>query len=234
MYCRLLILMPLLLVAMLPGIAQEAFKEGVPNTMTVFDANGKVFENPDSDIKGSRYFIDAWKYGTIVLSNNLVCSKRLLRLDCQRQEIHYLSEHRVEMSLAAGYVKELVFIDSSVRPAITYRFESGFPPIDQQDGQYLYRVLADGALKLLEANTKRLVTERNDFSGETTKEYRLYNDYYFSSGISIARLRNNKDFVLGFMKNEKDKIEEYVKQHKLGYKLPDDLRQITAYYNSLF
>jgi len=233
MYCRPLILVLLLLVAMLPGTAQEAFKEGIPNTMTVFDANGKVFENPDSDITGSPYFIDAWKYGTIVLNNNLICSKRLLRLDCQRQEIHYLSERHVEMSLAASYVKELVFIDSSVLPAITYRFQSGFPPIDNQNGQYLYRVLTDGALKLLEANTKRVVTDKNDFSGETNKEYRLYNSYYFFSGVSITRIKNDKAFVLGLMAKQKDKIEEYAKLNKLNYKSAEDLKKITEYYNSL-
>jgi len=224
-----------LFAAVVSAAAQDgAFKESMSNTITVFDANGKIFENPNRDIAGSPYFIDAWKYGTIVLANNTVCSKRLLRLDCQQQqEIHYLSNSRVEMSLAAGYLKELVFIDSSTSPLTTYDFQSGFPPVDNQDGQYLYRVISNGRLKLLESTRKKIITEKNDFTGETNKEYRAYKDYYFFSGVSITRIKNDKAFVLGFMRNQKDIVEEYATRNRLGFKSFEDLKKITDYYNSL-
>jgi len=224
-----------LFAAVVSAAAQDgAFKESMSNTITVFDANGKIFENPNRDIAGSPYFMDGWKYGTIVLTNNVVCSKRLLRLDCQQQqEIHYLSDNHVEMSLTAGYIKELVFIDSSTKPSTVYDFQSGFPPIDNQDGVYLYRLICNGRLKMLESTRKIIIANKNDFSGETVKEYRAYKDYYFFSGSSITRIKNDKTFVLVLMANQKDKIEEYVKQSKLGYKSTEDLKKITDYYNSL-
>jgi len=225
----------LLLAVVLPAAAQDqAFKENMPNSITVFDANGKIFENPNRDIAGSPYFMDGWKYGTIVLTNNVVCSKRLLRLDCQQQqEIHYLSDNHVEMSLTAGYVKELVFIDSSTTPSTVYDFQSGFPPVDNQDGGYLYRLICNGRLKMLESTRKIIITNKNDFSGETVKEYRAYKDYYFFSGVSITRIKNDKAFVLGLMAKQKDKVEEYAKRNKLSYKSAEDLKKITEYYNSL-
>jgi hypothetical protein len=223
-----------LLASVLPATAQDqAFKENMPNSITVFDANGKIFENPNGDIAGSPYFIDGWKYGTIVLANNAVCSKRLLRLDCQQQDVHYLSDSHVEMSLAATYIKELVFVDSSTAALTVYDFQSGFPPVDRQDGKYLYRIISNGRLKMLESTRKIIIATKNDFSGETTKEYRAYKEYYFFWGVSITRIKNDKTFVLGLMTNQKDKIEGYVKQNKLGYKSLEDLKKITDYYNSL-
>lgn len=138
MDCRTILFTLSLLFTHVAVLAQQgAFKEGTGNTITVFDVNGRIFENPNDNTTGSPYFMNAWKYGTIVLTNNQARTKRLLRVDCQqKQTIHYLSEKNVEMRLAARFVKELMFTDSAVVPAVMYRFQSGFPPVDNQAAQY--------------------------------------------------------------------------------------------------
>jgi len=212
---------------------QENFNQNNANTVAVFDANGKPFVNPNMDIAGSPYFIDHWSYGVVTLKSNAVYKKNAFRLDVMNQEIHYLSETKVEMSVAAGYAKELVLTDSVKGLVTHYHFQNGFPAIDNQDEKFLYQVLAKGHLTLLMAVKKNVVTEKNDFSGETHREYRSYEQLYICAGGAMQRFKKDKAFILGFMTGQQEKINAYTKTARPDYHSMEDIKKIIEYYNSL-
>ena len=217
----------------LPAYSQQPFEEDRFNAIKVFDANGKPFENPNTDIAGSPFFIDSWKYGMVTLTNNDVYSKRLLRLDFEKQEIHYLSETNIEMTLPKGFIKRVILTDSVQPLVMQYDFQSGFPIIDKQDEKFLYHVLVNGKIKMLESIRKEMITQKNDFTGEISKEFRTYKEYYLFSNKSIQRVKKDKSFLLNIFSNKKDQIEEYIKTNKFTCKSIEEIQKITDYYNLL-
>ena len=233
MYRR-LVHLAILTVVVLSGYSQqESYSQNTANTAMVFDANGKPFVNPNPDIPGSPYFNDRWNYGTVTLKNNAVYKKNALRLDVLNQEVHYLSETNVEMSVAAGYIKELALTDSVAGRVTHYRFQSGFPAIDNQDEKFLYQVLTTGRLTMLVSVKKNLVTEKNDFSGETHHEYRSYEQLYICLKGIMLRLKKDRVFILGLMTDPQDKMEAYVKNQRPDFHSTEDIKKIIDYYNSL-
>jgi hypothetical protein len=212
---------------------QEAFEADRSNTMRVFDANGKLFENPNGDIAGSPFFMVEWKYGYVTLNNNKVYSKRLLRINFQSQEIHYLTENNLEMSLPAGSVKEIALIDSTKNPAMQYLFQSGFPPIDNQNEKNFYLFVSKGKISLLKAFRTNVIVDKNEFSGETNKEFRTYEDYYFFTGASIQKIKKDKEYITGLLKDKKENIEVFIKTNNLTCKSMQDIKKIIDYYNLL-
>jgi hypothetical protein len=222
-------------IVVLAGYCQPtSFDQTNANDMKIFDSNGKLFVNPNADIAGSPFFIEGWKYGIITMSNNRPFSRRLLRLDVERQEIHYLSENNTEMYVGNNYIKQVAFTDSAHLPVTQYNFQSGFPSIDEQDEKYLYSVICDGNVKMIESIRKRVITNKNDLTGEMSKEYRTYEDYYLYTDKSIQRLKKDKTFLLNLMISKKDKIEAFVNSNKLNYKSVEDVKKIINYYNSNF
>ncbi len=199
----------------------------------IFDANGKPFVNENGDVAGSPFFIDEWKYGSITLVNKSVYSKRPLRLNFEKQEVHYLSERNIEMTLPAGYAWRVTLTDSTHTPVIQYNFQCEFPGIDLQNRKSLYRVLTEGKIMLLLSVRKTVITDKNEFSGEINSAFRTYEGYYVFTGVVIQRLKKTEAFMMELMKAQKDKIEAYVKATPPNYKSIDDIRKMIEYYNSL-
>ena len=69
----------------------------------------------------------------IELANNDVYSKWLLTLNFEKQEIHYLYEANIEMTLPKRFIKRVIFTDSVQPLVIQYNFQSGFIQIENQD-----------------------------------------------------------------------------------------------------
>ncbi len=217
------------------GFAQQESFEGdlQHNSVRVFDANGKPFVNPNIDVEGSAFFIPEWKYGLITAIDNKVYSKRLLRLNFQSQEVHYLSENNQEMTLPAGMVKEITIFDSSIIPAAKYHFQSGFPPVDNLHNFTFYQIICEGKIKLLKSIRKLVVEDKNELAAHTTKEIKTYEDYYIFTGTSLIRVKRNNDLFLPLLKDKKAEIDQYLKKTNLGTRNASDIKLILDYYNSL-
>ena len=212
---------------------QEAFQMDLSHNVRVFDASGKIFENPNADVAGSPFFITEWKYGYVTLNNDKMYSKRLLRLNFQSQQIHYLDEKNIEMTLPAGSVKEIVIADSSRLPVMQYRFQSGFPSIDNQNEKSFYLFLSKGKISLLESFRKNIIVDKNELTGEVNKEFRTYEDYYFFTGAAILRIKKDKTSIIEILNDKRDQVRDYINTNKLNLKSTSDIQKIVDYYNSL-
>jgi hypothetical protein len=212
---------------------QNDFSINSASDIKIFDANGKPFVNPHADIAGSPYFIDGWKYGFLFLTNSTLYSKRLVKIDVVNQEVHYMAEKNVEMTLPEGLVKKIILLDSSGILPSQYTFRCELPSIDNQSEKSLYLVLSVGKINLLKSIRKKIIIDKNDFSGEINKEYRTYEDYYFFTGAHILRIKKDRDFIISVLKDKKDQLDAYIKKSKPNYKSIEDIVKLVDYYNSL-
>jgi hypothetical protein len=147
--------------------------------------------------------------------------------------VHYRSRDNSEYVINSGAAKQVRFVDSMGHPAIIETFQCGFPSIDNQNEHDLYRVLADGKIVFLESMRKALHEEKDDFSGDIKKEFRLYEDYYFFQNGHMDRIRKDKSYILHHMSDKEQQINEFAEKSKLSFKSVEDIKRLVTYYNSL-
>jgi hypothetical protein len=217
------------------GVQNWATASGINDAISIFDKDGQPFTNPSTEeVSGSPFFLADWKYGALRLHDSAAYANIRLRLNLVTQEVHFLNKNNVEMSLPKGFIIALVLRDSATGGVLsTYTFRCGFPPIDNQDRNNFYRILADGKLTLIESVRKVVSVEKNELSGEEKKNIRDYTDYYlFSDGV-MKRMKKDKASVLALLADKKDKVEAWATSGKLNFKSIDDIGRIIAYYNGL-
>jgi hypothetical protein len=214
--------------------AQNVTRDLTLHNFNIFDADGKLFVNPYIDVAGSPFFLDEWKFGTIVLNDNKKFTDVHLRLNLQTQEVHFLKPDKNELVTPVGLVKEINLFDTVNNVPVVYIFQRGFPAIDNQNVLNFYQVLGNGKIKFLESLRKVIHQEKNEYAGTIEKEFRQYEDFYFFTDNKIERIKRDKAYVLSFMKDKNDLINDFVKRNKLSFKSTEDIKKIIDYYNSLF
>jgi hypothetical protein len=195
--------------------AQKGFvTEATTNSYQVFDASGRAFVNPTTDVEGSPYFKDEWAFGSAILGNTRYDGARL-RLDLHTQEVHYLDRNNKELVLPKGMVKAVVWTNG---PKDSIRFQCGFPAIETHDANSFYLVLSPGKCTLLHLISKSISEQKNEMSGEIKKEYTTYEDYYLYDGKTMQRVKKSGAIIDG-------------KQVK--FKTIDELKREVEQYNAL-
>lgn len=195
--------------------AQDGFvsQNGGELSYKVFDKNGKTFVNPAPDVNGTPFLKDDWKLATVVTNTNRRYDTVRARLNIMTQEVHILDPQNTEFALAKGYIKEVIFPGAGAGEHIGY--QNGFPAVDEQDGYTFYEVMAQGKLSLLHCSRKTILTSKDVVSGETSREYRLYEDYYLYDGKVMQRIKkeratfNGKEIKFKSIDNLKKAVDAY-------------------------
>ena len=153
---------------------------------------------------------------------------------CDLVEFHFLNKDNIEIALFKGYVKSVRFYDGIPgMDGANTEFQTGFPPIDQQDENSFYQVVCKGKIILLESLRKVISQEKNGFSGEIRKEYVSYEDYYTWDGKGMERVKKDKSAFLGLLADQQSKVGDYINTNHLKLKSVDEVRRVIDYYNSL-
>lgn len=215
---------------------QAMVENDVQKTVHFFDNNGKFFVNPDLDVSGTPFLLEEWKLGKITLSDNTIFNNIKIRLNLYNQQVHFLKSDNVEMTAPKGAIKGLIIFDSTNQGSQKLAFLSGFPAIDNQINSNFYEILSSSKIMFLKAMRKTIHEDKDDLSGEVRKEFREYDDYYFlvKGESALQRIKRDREFVLNFMKDKKDKIDSFLQTNKISFKSTDDIKKLLDYYNSLF
>ena len=213
-----------------PLSAQKGFvTEATTNSYQVFDASGRAFVNPTSDVEGSPYFKAEWLPGSAILNATRYNGIRL-RLDLNAQEVHYLDSSNSELVLPKGLVKTVIWKTTATDSTW---FQCGFPATEGRDANSFYLVLSSGKYWLLHSITKPISERKDEMSGETKKEFTTYDDYYVYTGTTLQRIKKDKSSILSILNDKKEKVDEFITGNKLKLKSMDDVKRIIDYYNTL-
>ena len=189
------------------------------------------------NVQGSAYFINDFKPAIIKLRSGLEFEKVKAKIDLCKQEVNFIAENNVEIVTTGESVKEIVLSDSLLNTnPIEYReykFKTGFPAIDNQNGLNFYQVLNEGNIILLKSTRKIITEKKNDISGEIAKEFEIFTDYYVFVENKMIKLKKEKEWVLSFLQNQKDKVDIFLTEKRISFKKIDDIITLFKYYNSL-
>ncbi|MFM9910027.1 MAG: hypothetical protein ACKVOW_11785 [Chitinophagaceae bacterium] len=217
----------------IPSRSTDGSGNGWMNDLMILDVNGQPFKSPYENVEGSPFLFSDWKFATVLLSQGKKLQNIKVKIDLVSQEAHFVTVNNVEMVTPNGLVREIFFIDSTAGKNIPYKLRTGYPAIDYQNENNFYQLLVDGHTQLLKSVRKKVNAQKNDVSGETIKVLDAYEEYYVFNNGQLKRLKKEKEFVLELLKNQKEKVDLFLKDNKTNFKNPEHLIKLFSYYNSL-
>ena len=216
-----------------PSIRDQNFSSQV----TITAANGLPIKSEYNNVEGSAYFISDFKPAIIKFRSGLVFEKAKVTIDLCKQEVNFITESKVEIVTNGESVKEIVLFDSLLNTnpieIREYKFRTDFPPIDNQNGFNFYQVMTEGNIMLLKSTRKVIAEKKSDISGEIVKEFETYTDYYVFAENKMIKLKKEKESILSFLQDKKDKVDIFLTEKKINFKKIDDIITLFKYYNSL-
>jgi hypothetical protein len=203
------------------------------NQIFIKDVNGLPISAKYIDVEGTPYFIKDFKFGTIELKNSRKFIDVPLKLDLVMHEITFLSPNKEEGIIGNDFVKDLTLVDTTEGVIKHYLFRPDLPAIDNHKAKEFCMILADGPITLVKSMVKKIDTRKNELSGEISKDFALYEDFFTFQNGEMSRFKRDKTFILNLFSKKATLIEAFIKENKGSFKNEDYLASIFNYYNSL-
>ncbi|NCI45361.1 hypothetical protein [Sediminibacterium soli] len=200
--------------------------------VTLSDAFGRPIITATDEGRGSAFYSNEYKYADIVLRQGRNLSGVKTRIDLLLQSVQAIGRDGVAMTLEAGLVKELRYADTTREGVLLYQWQTGFPPVDDKTDKQFYLVLAEGKCTLLRSIQKRVNERKNELSGEITREFDTYEDYYFFQNGAMKRWKRTKEFLLELMADRQREILKYIEDNKIKPGKIEQVAKLVFFYNT--
>jgi len=199
----------------------------------IVDKNGGSFHSYYEGIEGNPFFIESFRSSTIKLVSGLEFNNVTARLDLYKQIIQVkLNGDTVKMVLP-GNITEIIFYDTVQSLSNKYKFQTGYPEIDNLNRNNFYQVLSDGNVTLLKSSIKKINKTKNEMSGEISSQFDIYEDHYLYVKYEMKRVKKDKEYLLNLLADKRKELETYISAQKMNLKSMDSIKRLIDYYNSL-
>ena len=199
----------------------------------IVDKNGGSFHSYYEGVEGNPFFIENFRSSTIKLISGLEFNNVTARLDLYKQIIQIkLNGDTVKMVLP-GNIAEIIFYDTLQSLPNNYKFQTGYPEIDNLNRNNFYQVLSDGNVTLLKSSIKKINKTKNEMSGEISSQFDIYEDHYLYVKYEMKRVKKDKEYLLNLLTDKRKELETYISAQKMNLKSMDSIKKLIDYYNSL-
>jgi hypothetical protein len=227
----------------LPGLSQLKANGGTgklgldpvswDDQFIIVDKNGGSFHSYYDGVEGNPFFIESFRPTTIKLVSGLEFNNVTARLDLYKQMIQVkLNGDTVKMILP-GSIAEVIFYDTVQSLPHEYKFQTGYPEIDNLSRNNFYQVLSDGTITLLRSSIKKINKIKNEMSGEVSSQFDIYEDHYLYVKYEMKRVKKDKEYILNLLSDKRKELETYITAQKINFKSMDSIKKLIDYYNSL-
>jgi hypothetical protein len=210
-----------------------SYKVNWDDQFIIVDKNGANFHSYYEGVDGHPFFSENFKSSTITLASGEVFKNVIARLDLYKQMLQIRLNGDTVKSILPGNVTEVIFYDTINSKPYSYKFQSGYPSIDNLSKNSFYQVLCEGNVELLKSNIKKINEQKNEMSGELRSQFDVYEDYYLYVKYEMKRLKKDKEFLLSMLSDKRKELEAYANDQKINFKSIDAIGKFIAYYNSL-
>ncbi len=135
----------------------------------LYNVDGHPIGNETVETQGSPLFFANWKLGWIRLADSRFFPGIPIKLDLEKQQVHYKRTDGNDIEVEPGEVKELLILDTIAGATVVYQFACGYKPIDNQSATSFYLILDSGRVSFLESMRKKIYREKDEFSGESRR-----------------------------------------------------------------
>ena len=199
----------------------------------IVDKNGANFHSYYEGVEGHPFFDENFKFSTVTLASGQVFKNVATRLDLYKQMLQVRLNGDTVKSILPGHIAEVVFYDTIDSKSSLYKFQSGYPSIDNLGKNNFYQVLSEGNVELLKSSVKKINKEKNEMSGEIRSRFDVYDDYFFYIKYEMKRVKKDKEYILQLLPDKRKELETYIKDQKINFKSFESIQKLVDYYNSL-
>ncbi|MBX9780677.1 MAG: hypothetical protein K2X26_10040 [Chitinophagaceae bacterium] len=217
------------LIAQLPTLQSS----GWDRIMMVTDINGRPFRPNYVDVVGHPFLLKDFKWGNIEFLNGRKLENIPCRIDVVSNFININTPNNEEINIESKDIKELIFIDSSEPKPIPYIFKTHLPKAFGHNENEFYQLLVDGKVSLFKSTTKRIDTRKDDISGDATREFAIYIEYYVLKNNEFIRLKKEKKFIMDLLSDKSDLMKNVFNSYKTVIRNDIDIIKILDIYNKL-
>jgi len=197
------------------------------------DDKGSSIQNGYADISETPYFNEVYKFANIKLARGRAFNNVKTRIDLVAQAACIILPTGTELNIEPGLAKEITYADTTKEGIVFYKFQTGFPSIDKQNGNNFYLVLAEGRCGFVKSIFKKEVEQKKIVYGDITHEYETVEDYYLFAKGAMKKLKKDRDFILAELSDKQAQISEFIQSNNTNFKNIDQLIKLFNYYNSL-
>jgi hypothetical protein len=199
----------------------------------IVDKNGGSFHSYYDGIEGNPFFIENFRSSTIKLASGLEFNNVIARLDLYKQIIQIKLNGDTVKTVLPGNISEIIFYDTVQSLPCEYKFQTGYPEINNLNRNNFYQVLSDGKVTLLKSSIKKINKTKNEMSGEISSQFDMYEDHYLYVKYEMKRVKKDKEYLLNLLAGNRKELETYITVQKLNLKSMDSIKKLIDYYNSL-
>ncbi len=200
----------------------------------ITDVNGQPFQNKYDNYVGSIFLYDDFRLANVTLQNGKAFENVKTKIDLLDHEMVFLTTDGKIGILSNGQVKEIRFIGESNDSSSARVFRSGFPKVDVLKSSSFYEVLADGKLVLLKSIMKYGVENKNELSGEVSRQLETVENIYTFKDNQMKRLKKDREVIFDLMTDKKNEIVTYQRKLNPNLKNLSELINLVKFYNGLF
>jgi len=217
--------------AFTPGsmVVKQKWKSGV----FIKDDKGKAIHDGDANKSDHPYFNEVYKFANIKLARGRAFNNVKIRIDLVVQAAYIMFSTGIEIKIEPGIAKEINYADTTKEGIVFYKFQTGFPSIDKQDGDNFYLILGEGRCSFIKSIFKKEVETKKIVFGEIAKEFETFEEYYLSAKGSMKKLKKEEDFILAELSDKQAEVKEFIRSNNINFKNIDQLIKLFRYYNSL-
>ncbi|MCF6184691.1 MAG: hypothetical protein L3J56_08745 [Bacteroidales bacterium] len=220
-----------LLIFIFNGISQ------IPNDPTyTYTGNGGItistIQSKPKNIKGSVYYNNKWKIGTLELFSKQKIKDYPIRYDMKYHRIEIKTKDNVKI-IPVSDVKKITYIDNNGNSEVCINC-SVYKNSENKFG--FYKIIYQGKISLLKKTNLQLKESNYNPTfdiGEKSKEYIKTDKYYIYTNGKISPVKKKKRQILKTFNNKAEKVEIFAKRNELSFKKDYDLSKIFNYYNNL-
>lgn len=206
---------------------------GSDRIIMVTDINGRPFRPNYADIVGYPFLLKDFKWGSIEFLNGKKLENIPLRLDLVSHFINVMTSTSEEINIESKSVKGFTFVDSSELKPIPYIFKAHLPQAFGHTENEFYQLLVDGKVSLYKSSIKRIDTRKDEISGEVTREFAIYIDYFVLKNNEFIRLKKEKKFMMDLLSDKSNQMKDIFNNYKSAIRSEADIINIFNIYNQL-
>ena len=199
----------------------------------IVDKNGGSFHSYYEGVEGNPFFIENFRPSTIKLVSGFEFNNVTARLDLYKQIIQIKLKGDTVKMVLPGTIAEIIFNDTVQLLPKEYKFQTGYPEIDNLNRNNFYQVLSDGNVTLLRSSIKKINKIKNEMSGELSSQFDIYEDHYLYVKYEMKRVKKDKEYILNLLADKRKELESYIITQKMNFKSMDSIKKLIDYYNSL-
>lgn len=203
---------------------------GLP--MFAYDLAGKplAIKNVE-EIEGTPYLLEEWNWGAVKLKNGRYAKDVSLKLDLYNNKLFFQREGTSFEFLAA--VQEFIIGYKESFDSVALLYRSGYAPIDKNNEETFYEVLADGKTQLLNYRYK-LITEYKPYNQPLRRKFTDKEQLYIATPDKrMVKISKSKDDIIKALPAQEAAINKIVDEKNLKLKKEEDIAKLIAALNQL-